>query len=235
MSDTSLIKRAHKPRAECAHLNPDPFAHIDALQTACAEFARAQGWIMSADVRAARANREMADLLDDVAVGNTEDLSGRLGNILFVLACLAEDYGFTLSAALSDVLSRNQNSDWITDSWGRGARRPKLGVEPSKINLEMVEICRSGAIKPAQLVLILVAGGATQIAAHKFVTAQLGSDAGLSNEMMNAADITPAARGAGVGPLHRFRLGGSKLRESVITVPNAPQIPGLPTVKKEPS
>ncbi len=99
-----------------------------------------------AAVRIGRANREMADLIDKAAVGDSAGIARSSGNVVFTLMCLAQSQGFDLWDVAAEALEVNKNCEWAVDAWGRGTKIGDGLVEDSPETRAILQAVSGGAM-----------------------------------------------------------------------------------------
>lgn len=214
---------SQKSKAAASHLpvmtDQDDVYHVDTFESLCAVVAKWTQDTFGAPALAVlvgRANREMADLIDDAAIGKTDDLPRRAGNILVVLAAIAAREGFTLTQALSEAHADNAASDWDIDAWYRGTKRRIGPVPDDEATRQMIAAVQAGVWKPEQFVVILRARGVSFNDAYEFVFQNCPEHPMRGGAFDPDKDLTPAARRQTHSPLSRFTVTARTTREGVI-------------------
>ena len=146
-------------------------------------------------VHAARMSREMADVMDCIAIGDMENLGRALAGVMVVGLALADSQKINLDAALTDEHLENSNSIWRRDSWGQWVR----GGTGEIINPELARvICakvKEQILTPRFAAALLRAGGVSLREAIEYLISHAGcSDDDFSDKPLE--DLTPYARGA---------------------------------------
>jgi len=159
------------------------------------------GWALAtfgptpAQVHAARMTREMADVLDCVAIGDIEHLGRALAGVFVVGFALADSQGINIRQALLAEHIENSESHWVKDSWGQWVRRGDGSVTDTDTARKIAELVAADKIQPQDGVRLLMAAGAMLNQAAAFLIAHGGCH---ESDFQNAGidDLTPRARGA---------------------------------------
>jgi len=150
-----------------------------------------------AAVHAARMDREMADIHDCVAIGNTANLGRAIAGVFVVGFALAESQGIDLTAALLAEQDDNEASDWVQDSWGQWIRNGDGAVRDDRLSRFIADCAAAGRLPPTLAASLLVDRGAELSKAQDYIQAAADVEAGAFHAP-RAENLTPAARGVDV-------------------------------------
>lgn len=161
------------PPAAALKARPRIETPVTIAEWAVARFGRAQPSIL-----AARASREMQDLLERIVEGaSVEALAEEAADVCIVLYSLCGQIGVPIDAAIDAKMRVNRLRSWSVDNYGRGYRLPAFDPESTparQLALAIVE----GEIGTDAARRMAWALGATEIEAEQFVTKHEAGRAG---------------------------------------------------------
>lgn len=142
------------------------FSH---LQTQIGRWALSAFGPTAADFHAARMTREMADVLDCIAKGDSSLLGRALAGVFVVGFALAESQEIDLLEALKAEHEENIRSQWVRDDWGQWVRRGDGSVPDSAPAAIIGMSAAQGKIAPQYAVAALCSLGAGQSQAIEYL------------------------------------------------------------------
>lgn len=208
------------PRAELK-LPVDYLADVSlpSLQTRIGGWALGEFGPTPAAVHAARMSREMADILDCVAIGDTANLGRAIAGVFVVGLALAESHGINLTDSLLAEQADNEASDWVQDSWGQWIRNGDGTVRDDRLSRLLAAFVRAGHIPATMGASLLVDRGAELSKAQDYITAQ----AEIDPEEFHAPRtrrLTPASRGVDI----RYHYFANTLKAPTLVTGDAVEI-----------
>lgn len=146
-------------------------------------------------VHAARMSREMADVMDCIAIGDMDNLGRALAGVMVVGLALADSQNINLETSLGDEHAENQASHWVRDGWGQWVRHGANDIKNTEQAQIICEMVQARNLSPKAAARLLHSDGVDLITAIKFLikNAQCHSDDFQSQAVQ---DLTPRARGA---------------------------------------
>ena len=179
-------------------------------------------------VHAARMSREMADVMDCVAIGDVDNLGRALAGVMVVGLALAESQNINLTQALIAEHSENASSQWVQDGWGQWVRRGDGSIADESRAEQIAFYVLSDVIPPQIGAQLLRLDGAGLSQAIDYLIAFGGCD---DSDFQNKGvqDLTPRARGINLKLPKFYPL----KRPSIVTGP-AEMIDGLWAPNPEP-
>lgn len=179
-------------------------------------------------VHAARMSREMADVMDCVAIGDMANLGRALAGVMVVGLALADSQDIELIQDLIAEHVENLSSQWMQDSWGQWVRRSDGSIADESRAAQIAFYVLSDVIPPQIGAQLLRLDGAGLSQAIEYLIAFGGCD---ESDFQNKGvqDLTPRARGVNL-KLPKFH---PLKRASIVTGP-VQMIDGLWAPNPEP-